>query len=300
MMKKIVELLDDRGPLTGKELHNGTLLDELFLWRICNRSKKIILKTVGKRFLRLDKRVKGFARLSPSIKREFLTYTVTGLRKDCRKIEDKAKLLHDEIINISRQKLKLAQDVVIKTVQYQKDPVTVASRACFIIAGDIIYEMGHLEPRPEKSTGRLIKGSDLDIIVVTEDLSEKKVKELDNTIYQEKYFLIKNPSYREEIDYIVKDISKVETQLKFNTFNYMVASKILYEGKFLYGSQKIFKKIKKMLLERKIPDKLRVIEEKAITNRKDAESYLLNNTGVLPEEECLKLFYTKQEKEEIF
>ena len=300
MMKKIAELLDEGSPLTGKELHNRTSLDELSLWQVCNKSKKIILKTVGKRFLRLDRRVKGFGRLSPSIKREFLTYTVAGLEKDCQKIEDKAKSLYDEIINISRQKLKLAQDVVIKIVQCQKEPETVTSCTCFIIAGDIIYEMAHLEPRPEKSTGRLVKGSDLDIIVVTKDLSEKNVKELDNTIYQEKYFLIKNPSYREEIDYIVKDISKVETQLKFNTFNCMVASKILHEGKFLYGSQKIFEKIKKMLLERKIPEKLHVIEEKAITNRKNAESYLLNKTGVLPEEECLKLFYTKQEKEEIF
>jgi len=55
-----------------------------------------------------------------------------------------------------------------------------------------------------------------------------------------------------------------------------------------------------MLLKRKIPEKLRAIKEKAITNRKNAESYLLNNTDVLPEEEYLKLFYTKQEKEEIF
>ena len=55
-----------------------------------------------------------------------------------------------------------------------------------------------------------------------------------------------------------------------------------------------------MVLERKIPEKLRVIREKAINNRKNAESYLLNSTGVLPEEEYLKLFYTKQEKEEIF
>jgi hypothetical protein len=37
-----------------------------------------------------------------------------------------------------------------------------------------------------------------------------------------------------------------------------------------------------------------------VINRKNAESYLLSNAGVLPEEEYLKLFYTKQEKEEIF
>lgn len=74
MIKRIVELLDKQGPLTGKELYDKIPLDELSLWQSCNKSKKIILKQ---------------------------------LEKDCQKIEDKAKLLYDEIINISRQKLKL-------------------------------------------------------------------------------------------------------------------------------------------------------------------------------------------------
>ncbi len=300
MMNKIVELLDKQGPLTGKELCDKIPLDELSLWRTCNKSKKVILKTSGKRFLRLDRQVEGYARLSPSIKREFLTYTVAGLKKDSQKIEVKLKSLYNEIKNISEQKFKLARYIIKKIVECQEESETITTCTCFIIAGDIIYDMAHSEPRLEKSTGRLVKGSDLDIIVVTENLSEKLKKELDRSIYQEKYYLIRNPSYMEEIDYIVKDISKVQIQLKFNTFKFMVASKILHEGKFLYGSQKIFEKIKKMLLKRKIPEKLRAIKEKAITNRKNAESYLLNNTDVLPEEEYLKLFYTKQEKEEIF
>jgi len=300
MMNGIVELLDKHGPLTGKELYDKNPSDELSLWRICNKSEEIILKKFGKRFLRLDKQVEGYARLSPSIKREFLTYTVAGLEKDLQKIEARSKSLYDEIRDISKQKLKLAEDIIKKIVECQEEPETITTGTCFIIAGDIIYEMAHSVPRPEKSTGRLVKGSDLDIIVVTEDLPEKYIKELDRSIYQEKYYLLKNPSYREEIDYVVKDIRKVQAQLRFNTFKFMIASKILYEGKFLYGSRKIFEKIKKMVLERKIPEKLRVIREKAINNRKNAESYLLNSTGVLPEEEYLKLFYTKQEKEEIF
>ncbi len=299
-MDKITELLERTGPLTGKEMRDESGLDELSLWRICSKSDGIILRISGKRFLRLDSSIKGYARLSPSIKREFLTYTVAGLKKDSREIKIKIQSINSEVKNISKQKLELARDVIKKIVKSQKKPEILADRACFIIAGDIVYEMAHSEPRPETSTSEVVRGSDLDIIVVTENLSGKILKDLDRSIYQEKYYLIKSPSYREEIDYIIKDIQKVRIQLNFDNFKFMIASKILHEGEFLYGSGKIFRKIKKMLAEKKIPEKLLALEKEAIINRKNAESYLLESTGVFPEEECMKLFYTEQEREEIF
>jgi len=300
MINKIIKLLKKHGPLTGKELYDKILLDELSLWRICSKSDEITLKTYGKRFLRLDMRVEGYGRLSPSIKREFLTYTVMGLKKDSGKIDERAESLYNKIKNISRQKFELAREFIKKIVEYHSEPAIITGSACFIIAGDIVYEMAHSEPRPEKSTGTLVRGSDIDIVAVTENLPEGSIKGIDNMMYKEKYYLIKNPSYREEIDYIVKDIQKVRTQLKFDNFKSMIASKILDEGKFLYGSRDIFKKIRGMLLESRIPEKLLAIEEKAIVNRENARSYLLSSTDILPEEECMKLFYTKQEKEEIF
>lgn len=275
-------------------------MEELSLWRICNKSDEIILKTIGKKFLRLDSRIKGYARLSPSIKREFLTYTVIGLKKDSVEIKRKASSTYQEIKKISRQKLELAREVIKKIVAEQEKPEILSGCICFIIAGDIVYSMAHAEPRPETSINEIVKGSDLDIIAVTENLPRKILKDLDRSIYQQKYYLIKSPSYREEIDYVIKDIRKVQDQLNFNNFKFMVASKILYEGKFLYGSTELFKKIKKMLSERKIPKKLLALEKEAIAGRENAESYLLENSGALPEEECMQLFYTKQEKEEIF
>ena len=300
MMDKIKELLERTGPLSGKEIRDESGLDEFSLWRICSESGDIVLRTSGKRFLRLDSSIKGYARLSPSIKREFLTYTVAGLKKDSREIKIKTESIHNEIKNISKQKLELAHDVIKKIVISQKKPEILTGCACFIIAGDIVYGMAHSEPRPETSTNEVVRGSDLDIIVVTENLSGKILKDLDRSIYQEKYYLIKSPSYREEIDYIIKDIQKVRIQLNFNNFKSMVASKILHEGEFLYGSGEIFRKIKKMLAEKKIPEKLLALEKEAVINRKNAESRLLESTGVFPEEECMKLFYTKQEREEIF
>jgi hypothetical protein len=299
-MHKIIEILEQSGPLTGRELRDRSGLDELSLWRICNKSDRIILKSSGKRFLRLDSCVKGYARLSPSIKREFLTYTVAGLKEDSKKIDDRVKSVCNEIKNISGQKKELARSIVEKIVKSQNDPEIINKRGCFIVAGDVVFRMAHSEPRPEISTNEIVRGSDLDIIVVTENLSEKFIKNLDHSIYREKYYLIKNPSYREEIDYIIKDIEKVKKQLDFSTFKFKVASKILYEGNFLYGNRDIFRRIKAMLLERKIPEKIKALEDEAIMNRKNAESYLLECNGLLQEEEYIKLFYTRQEKEEIF
>lgn len=38
----------------------------------------------------------------------------------------------------------------------------------------------------------------------------------------------------------------------------------------------------------------------SLRNREKARSYLLKRTGTMPEEDCMKLFYTRQEREEIF
>lgn len=158
----------------------------------------------------------------------------------------------------------------------------------------------HLEPRPESSTGELVKGSDLDIVVVTRGLPNNTIKHLDLSIYKQKNFLLRNPSYNEEIEYIIKDISRVESQLEFDSFESMVAAKILYEGQYLYGNYTLFQKIKNMLVAKGIPKKIAALEEKAIINRNKARFSLLNNEGSLLEEENMKLFYTREEKEEFF
>ncbi|MCJ7665513.1 MAG: hypothetical protein MUO59_02105, partial [Actinobacteria bacterium] len=75
-MHEIINLLRENGPLTGRELLEKSRGDALSIWRVCNKSEKILTETFGRRYLRLDRHVQGYARLSPSILREFLTYTV--------------------------------------------------------------------------------------------------------------------------------------------------------------------------------------------------------------------------------
>ena len=70
-MDKIIEILENQGPLTGKELLEKTGMDEFTAMKKCNSSERIVTKTIGTRYLRLDRLVAGYARLSPSIIREF-------------------------------------------------------------------------------------------------------------------------------------------------------------------------------------------------------------------------------------
>jgi len=214
-MLEIKELLLKNGPLTGKEIHESIQMDILELWKACNSSDDIILQTIATRYLRLDKHVEGYARLSPSILREFYNYTVVGLKDQSEAVSYKSRQILDRIKQISKNKLELAQTTVEKIVETRQDADLIRSRACFLIGGDVAYEMAHLEPRPEYSTGELVNGSDLDIVVIYKDLPRETAESLDNAIYTQKYFLLKNPTYKEEIDYIIKDVSKVETQLEF-------------------------------------------------------------------------------------
>ena len=120
-MDKILELLETQGPLTGKVLIEKTKMDGFSLWKICNTNRRIIKKVIGTRYLRLDKQVDGYARLSPSIIREFYGYTIIGTEKNLKEIAKEAELLHQGIKEISRKKFKLAQEVVKKICESQED-----------------------------------------------------------------------------------------------------------------------------------------------------------------------------------
>lgn len=299
MEKEIIALLKERGPLTGAELLESTDQDPLLLWRLCRLSDGLTVKIVGTRYLRLDRRIEGFARLSPSFLREFLTYSVVGLSGDVSSIESKAASVLSHIEEVSRAKSDLAYHVVSALAGRLGSDSLIRSQVCFIIAGDIVFNMAHDVPRPERSTGKMVRGSDMDIVViVNDDFPEELMKRLDEEIYKEKYRLLINPHLKEEIDYIVKDLARVRTQVKFDTFKHMVACKILQEGTLLYGSNDIFHLVKALLRENGVIEKLFVMEEQARIFRGQAEDYLIRGDPEKIKSESLNLFYPTEESEE--
>ncbi len=293
--------LEAKGPQTGSQLQDLTRMEVRALWRACKQEPSIVFEVIGNRYLRLDRSIDGYARLSPSIRREFQTYSVLGLLQQQEQAAIMAQRLRDEIEQISRAKLQLAREAMETVTASLPDWKEWRDQVCFVIAGDVVYSMAHNVPRPESSTGELVRGSDLDIVVITDDaIDPEHVRALDQAIYRQKHFLLMNPSYREEIDSLIKNLTKVKQQVKFDTFEHMVACKIIREGELLGGSQRVFDEIKRLLDDHGVPARLDEMERLATERRQEAERILLDPPENLTNRDVLTLFYTKEESEEIF
>lgn len=300
MEASIIRLLEERGPQTGAELREVLGPDGFGQWKTCMRSSRLLVRRVGRRYLRLDKRVEGFARLSPSILREFLTYSVVGLADDPAALNSRVDELACRVREISAAKFRLAQRLItdIGSALLQ-DRGGAEERFCVLLAGDIVYEMGHDAPRPERSTGTMVRGSDLDLVVIMDDRApEDLAKRLDDAIYQQKYRQIINPSTREEIDYVIKTVARLREQAAFKVFKDMVPCKILDEAVWLYGSEALFRVAKAVISERGIPERLALMEEAATCSRDQAEHHLLNRDEGRLGGEDLYLFYSAEESDE--
>jgi hypothetical protein len=294
----IVRLLDRSGPLTGFDLWKNTGINRGELWRTCMVSELIQVSRIGVDYLRLDRRIEGYARLSPSVLRSFLTYSVVGRHGD-RRIPGKIHQVQEHIQEVSRMKRRVALNVVSAILESLDEERSVSGRLCVIIAGDVVYAMAHDMPRREKSTQKIVNGSDMDLVfVTTNDVDEHFLERLDDAIYREKLRLLMAPHMREEIDYVVKTISTVEDQIAFNTFPSMVACKILWEGNLLYGSEALFRRIKNTLKNRGVAGRLHSMKLKAEQFRKTAETILME-TGALEDPGSGRfLFYPAEEFEE--
>ncbi len=299
MEEKIVELLQQRGPLIGSEIKTAVGGDGLHLWRTCKLSKELSMRTVGTRYMRLDRNVDGFARMSPSILREFLTYSVTGLKGDDAQMAAQAQHVIRSMEKISKAKLDLAYQVASGILGGLESEWAVYDRICIIIAGDIVYNMAHDVPRPERSSKRMVNGSDLDLVVILDDdLPEDLVRVVDDTIYKEKYGLLMMPHIREELDYIVKRMSRVRQQIQFDTFRHMVACKIMHEGTLLCGSERMFTAVKTLLRDSGVAGKIDKMIRQAEKFRKKAEAYLLYEDPEKRDDDRLSFFYPTEESEE--
>lgn len=300
MAEKVVEILTESGPLTGAELRDAAGVEGFALWKECSQSGQIAMERVGRRYLRLDRNVDGYARLSPSILREFLTYCVVGVADQAESLREKRESLASHIAEVSAAKVRLARRIVEDIGRALLPPAGGREeRYGVLLAGDIVYGMGHDAPRSERSTGQLVRGSDLDLVVITrDDVPEELGRSLDDLIYREKYRHLNNPAFREEIDYVVKPLARMREQAGFDTFKHMVSCKILDEAVLVYGSEELFETAKGLLVESGVSDELARLERSAVETRAKAEARLLEMSDAGPAGDELYLFYTSEESEE--
>ncbi len=291
--------LEAGGPLTGSELVEATGANGLELWKACMSSEELLVQSIARYYMRLDRRVKGYARLSPSIYREFLTYSVIGTSEQAEEVETKARAIREHVEEVSRAKYHLAKSVISSLAAKLDTELPIHERLCVLIAGDIVFGMAHDVPRPERSTGRLVNGSDMDLVVIVDEQFPQDLrKRIDEATFSEKYRLLITPHIREEIDYVVKDLDKVREQLQFDTFKRMVACKIMDEGKLLFGNPAIFKQIKEMLERSGVKQKLLDLEKKAWQFRRQACRCLRAGWEDKDRHDILCLFYPTEESEE--
>jgi hypothetical protein len=295
----IVDLVEKKGPCTGLEIKQEIDSDPLLIWRICKTSQHLQVRSLGTRYLRLDRNVDGYARLSPSILREFFTYSVIGLVSDPVPFERRCKEVIDRIHEISRLKFELAKQMVNEIMEEFWEGASERHEICHIIAGDIVYGMAHDVPRPERSTGKLVKGSDIDLVVVVDDdFPDSSINRLDELIYRKKYRMLINPAINEEVDYKIKKLGLIRNQARFDDFKHMVAIKILQEGALLYGSENIYHTVKTIIQENSLPEKLEELEELANIFRNKAEKSILDDSLTKEEIKEMHLFYSAEEFEE--
>jgi hypothetical protein len=300
MEDRIKGLLETAGPLTGAEIRDVLGPASFAQYRACMLSPHLEVRRVGRRYLRLDTMVDGYARLSPSILREFLTYTVVGPAGDSVVLDRREAELAAHIRSVSRQKLELAGQVAADIAARVTDGGPSAeTRFCIVVAGDVVYEMAHDVPRPERSTGLLVRGSDLDLVVLVDDEApDELVDRLDRATYEKKQMYLTSPAFREEIDYVVKRFGRLREQAELGEFKAMVAGKIFDEAVLLVGSEQLFAAGKELLRERGVTDRLRAMERSAVCLREQAERQLLASGEREPHGEDLLLFYTDLESEE--
>jgi hypothetical protein len=249
------------------------------LWKACRKHPHVVMRRVGRRYLRFDKQVEDYARLSPSIRREFLIYTIVGLPGQMDQITARCLDLQHRFARISQYKRELAHDFVRRIADASPNRDRLHAHVCCLIAGDVTYGMSNAVERPELSTRRLVRGSDLDLIMISdEEFTRAERETLDAAVYQEKWHMLVLPEFREEVDYVVKDMARVLAQLRFDNLRHMIACKIMHEGEFLYGSEALFVRIKQLVREFGVPQKLARMEEKATREREIAERELCEDT----------------------
>ncbi len=298
---RVLDALERLGPSTGAELRDATGAELFALWRVCRTEAAIEWRVVGQRYLRLDRKVDGYARLSPSTKREFLTYTVMGLAADTDALDRRVEELVASVQAISDEKRMLARYRIRSLLDGLPHGDAVREGACFLIAGDVVYGMAHAVDRPEISTGKMVRGSDLDIVIVTtDDFDPALLEELDRAVLTEKHQLLHHPTYREEIDYVIKPMARVREQLRFDTFEHCVASKILDEAVYLDGSRALFDAVKAAVAETGVREQLARLGREAAEYRETGDRLLSGVDGEPTRDQLFRYFYTKEEEPEIY
>ena len=294
---KVLAALQEFGPMIGKELAElFPDVAQITLWQACFQSQKMSVSHFASYYLRYDITRVDQVRLSPSILRDFLSFTLFGLPYQREKMVERQGTLANAHREISREKLIIAQqvtnNVLMALAPEERDKV------CVFVAGDLSYFLAHNEAREHEATGEMVKGSDIDIIIVEEGVTEASVEKIEAEMKSMKAYYLRHPSFRHELDYICKPFSKMVTQMRYTDINDKIASKIAYESLFLGGAVPLYVKIRDRMKSSGVDELIESDFQHALKDRKHATQVLMSKPGSEMDEETRSLFYFSQERVE--
>lgn len=244
---KIKDILRECGPLTGSQLSEKLpQFTTIALWRQCYGSASIRVSNCARYYLRYDITRDNQLRLSPSILRDFLTFSLVYLTDHMVKIVEAGTLLANQFRTFSLQKLNWAREALL---QLDDDLQQVLYDYCVVfLSGDISYYLAHQTKRKHPQLGVEINGSDIDIVIVTNRAAPPdKIARVESQLLTTKKIFLTTPHIGEELDFIVKPIDIMLEQSRYGDIHQKIASKILYESYFLMGRVDVYHMLMKHL-----------------------------------------------------
>ena len=295
---KIQKILEECGPLTGSQLSEKLPeFTDIALWRQCYNSSTIRVANCARYYLRYDITRGNQLRLSPSILRDFLTFSLIYLTDQMVEIVEAGTILANQFRMISLKKLSWAREALL---QLDDDLQQVICDHCVVfLSGDIAYYLAHETKREHKQLGVEVNGSDIDIVIVSNrGAPPEKIAQIESQLLTIKKIYLTTPNIGEELDFIVKPIHTMLDQLSYNDIHQKIASKILYESYFLMGRVDIYQSLLKHL---KLTGTLKRIETDFMTalgQRKDTiEKILALSPDASTEDpEVASLFFASKER----
>ena len=295
---EVIKLLAEKGPRIGKELEEDMPgVPVLQLWQACYRSRAFLISHFASYYLRYDITREDQVRLSPSILRDFLSFTLFGLPGQRDQMIERQGTLSNMHREISREKLMVAQSVMKQLfVSLGRE---IRSQLCAFIAGDLAYYLAHNEPREHAASGEMVKGSDIDIVIILSESLPDEIKDrIDSEMSALKSLYLRHPQYRHEIDFICKRKSKMEKQFQYADIHDKIASKVAYESMFLGGSLTLYMEVRDAMERTGVDALIEKDFEHALKQRKYVMRRLLEVDGDVIDDEVRSLFYFSQERVE--
>ncbi len=282
------DFLHERGPALGVDLVSLTGQDVLTLAKTLGADGEVYRDSLSTCYLRIDEESPDGARMSPSFLRKFVSFTYFGLEEEA--VRAAVRELAEHHAAISRRKLDLADRLTRDLHAAFREQLT--GDLGVLICGDVVYGLGHDSPRRERSTDIPVRGSDIDLIVLVEDQDAELKPAIEAKLLEYKYYWLKHPQIAEELDFIVKALTEIVQQLKFETWRDKIAMKILEESQPVFDSGDILERCANALAASDVPRLLAELEEKARARQRRLEHGVYSGKVDTLDDEEQSIFYS--------